>query len=233
MPRVRSLSLSRVVNPISALSRWKILDNLRRSLIPISMLAVLMLAWQSGSNSLALTATIFVVSVVMLPTLFALLKDIAIKPTDLPVGTHLATAFASAGRPLAQCLFTLTFLPYEACINLDAVARTLIRVHWTRSRLLEWKTSSDSDRSVRSDLPGFFRAMFVAPTLALAALLFFVASRRDVLGIAAPLLLLWLASPAIAWWLSRPIPAREVKLSNGQHHFLRRSARKTWRSISR
>ena len=229
MPRVRNLASTRVGNPISSLSRWKILDNLRRSLVPISMLVVLLSSWLSGSTSLSMLAFGFIVSVVALPTMLSIIRNVAFKPTDLPVRTHLATTFTEAGRPLAQCLFTLTFLPYEACISLDAITRTWIRVHWTNARLLEWKTSSDSERSARSDLPGFFRAMMVAPVVAVVTTIVLAVTHREVLLIACPFLLLWLGSPGIAWWLSRPIPARQVQLSMKERHFLRRSARKTWR----
>ncbi len=229
LPRVPNLVSTRVDNPISALSRWKILDNLRRSLVPTAMLIVLLSAWLSGSTSLAIVATSFIVVTVTLPSLLSLFVDIAIKPTDLPVRTHLATAFTSAARPLAQCFLTLAFLPFEAVISLDAIVRTLIRVHWTKSRLLEWKTSSDADRSARSDLRGFFQAMMVAPLVAGITAIAIAVKQFDVLMIAGPMLVLWLASPGIAWWLSRPILKAPVKLSKNQQHFLRRSARKTWR----
>lgn len=229
MPRVRSLAFGRVGNPISALSRWKILDNLRRSLVPVSMLTMLLLTWFTGSASLAGLATMFIVAVVTLPTILSALMTVAIKPTDLPVRTHLANSIAVTTRPLAQCLFTLMFLPYEAWISLDAIARTLVRVHWTKSRLLEWKTSSDTERSARSDLRGFVRAMLVSPVIAIVTLIILALMHRNVLMMASPFLILWLVSPAVAWWLSRPIPIKPVRLTQKQLHFLRTSSRKTWR----
>ena len=229
MPRVRNLAYAQVGNPISALSRWKIFDNLRRSLVPVSMLAVLLLAWFFGTASLGMLATGFIIGVVAVPSLLSAFLDLAVKPTDLPVRTHLVSAFSAMGRPLAQCLMTLIFLPYESFISLDAIARTISRVHWTKSRLLEWKTSSDSERTARSDLSGFYRAMLVAPCLAVLSFIWLALMSRQNLLIAAPLLLVWLCSPAIAWWLSRPIVATPVRLSRKQTQFLRQLSRKTWR----
>ncbi|MEJ7592260.1 MAG: hypothetical protein WKF77_11975 [Planctomycetaceae bacterium] len=123
----------------------------------------------------------------------------------------------------------LVFLPYEAFISLDAVARTLMRVHWTKSKLLEWKTSGDTERSARSDLKGFFQAMLVAPGIATVTLIWLILQRPQVLMVAGPLLGLWFVSPAIAWWLSRPIVPTPVNLTRTQHIFLRRMSRKTWR----
>ena len=229
LPRVRSLSSGRVGNPISALSRWKILDNLRRSMVPACMLALLLLTWLLASPALAVLATVFVVLAVTLPSLLTALMDMALKPTGLPVLTHLKTSVFALGRPLAQCLLTLVFLPYEAFISLDAVARTLVRVHWTKSKLLEWKTSGDTDRSARSDLKSFFRAMLVAPGIATVTLTCLILQRPQFLLVAGPLLGLWFVSPAVAWWLSRPIVPRPVNLTQTQHIFLRRMSRKTWR----
>ena len=63
-------------------------------------------------------------------------------------------------------LFTLVFLPYDAYVSLDAIARTAVRVLWSKRNLLEWKTSSDAQRAARSDLTGFFRSMWFAPAVA-------------------------------------------------------------------
>ncbi|MBC7967425.1 MAG: cyclic beta 1-2 glucan synthetase, partial [Fuerstia sp.] len=229
LPRVRSLESGRVGNPISALSRWKIFDNLRRSIVPASMLSVLLLTWLLTPPALAALVTVFIVLAVTLPTLLTALMDIAFKPTGLPVLTHLKTSVLAMGRPLAQCLFTLVFLPYEACISLDAVARTLVRIHWTKSKLLEWKTSGETERSVRSDLKSFFRAMLVAPGIATVTFIWLILQRPQILLVAGPLLGLWFVSPAIAWWLSRPIVPKPVNLTRTQHDFLRRLSRRTWR----
>ncbi len=229
MPRVHSLASGSAENPISWLSRWKILDNLRRSIVQVSMLALLLLTWMLAPPSMAIHVTVFIVLVVTLPSLLTALMDLARKPAGLPVAMHLMTCLTSTVRPLAQSVFAMMFLPYEAFISLDAVVRTLVRVHWTKSKLLEWKTSSDAERSARSDMKGFFRAMLVAPTIAAATLVYLILLRPEVLLVAGLLLAMWIISPAVAWWLSRPILPTPVKLTMKQHIFLRRTARKTWR----
>jgi cellobiose phosphorylase len=229
LPRVRGLAAHSVGNPISALSWWKIFDNLRRSLVPASMLALLLIAWLAASPLAALAATIFVVAVVVIPRLLSALVDFAFKPIDLPLSMHLASATIALGRPLAQCLLTLVFLPEEAHISLDAIVRTLVRVHWTKTKLLEWKTSSEAERSTRTDLVGFFRSMLLAPAVATAVLVWLAVQRPEVLAFALPLLGLWIVSPLVAWWLSRPLAPPSIQLTAKQRLFLRKLARKTWR----
>ena len=229
LPRVQCNHSQHISNPISSLSRWKIFDNLRRSLMPIAMFTLLLATWLMGSQSIALAATWFVVLVVAAPRIMSALIDFAFKPTDLSVATHLQSALQALVRPIAQCLFTLIFLPYDVWINADAVVRTLVRVHWTRRRLLEWRTSSDSERSASSDLVGFCRTMSVAPLTAALSLVTIAVVNPQTLAIASPFLIAWGASPAIAWWLSRLIPLPVVRLNDPQRQFLRKMARRTWR----
>ena len=86
-----------------------------------------------------------------------MLGSAADKPGDVAVLAHLRVTCVATGRHLVQFLFTLVFLPYDACISLDAIARTAARLLWTKRRLLEWKTSSEAQRSARTDLGGFLR----------------------------------------------------------------------------
>lgn len=229
LPSIRANHSSLVRNPITALSWWKIFDNLRRSLMPIAIVALLLCTWLFASSSAALATTWFVVLVVASPRIMAALIDFAFKPTDLSVATHLHSAISALVRPVAQSLFSLIFLPYDVKVSCDAIVRTLVRVHWTKRRLLEWRTSSDSELHASSRLIGFWRTMSVAPLVAIVAFSCIGLFNPGALAAATPLLLLWFASPAIAWWLSRSIPAPIVRLKDPQRRFLRNMARRTWR----
>jgi len=228
LPRVCGRSGGRVRNPISALSRWKIFDNLRRSLVPVAMLLVLLVSW-FVSPALAGAALLFLTSVVLLPTLLAAAAELVHKPVDLPLAMHARETLQSLARPLAQHVLTFVFLPYEAYVSADAIVRTLVRMVWTKRRLLEWKTASDSERGGNGDLSETFRAMAFAPALAAAALLALVWYHRPALPWAGPWIAVWLVSPLVAWWLSRPIPKRVWRLSASQQRFLEQLARTTWR----
>ncbi len=230
LPNVRDLASTKIGNPINALSHWKIFDNLRRSFVPIAMLLVILLAWLLGTSSFALLATLIVIASFGVPMLLSALMDVASKPTDLPLSTHLRNSVIAIVKPTAQCVFSLIVLPYEAAVSLDAIVRTLFRLHWSKRGLLEWRTSSESERGARADLVGFFRTMRVAPAVAfVAAILMMFKDINATLFLTLPLLGLWLASPAIAWYLSRPIPIVPTRLSCDQQLFLRKLARKTWR----
>ena len=226
LPWVRTPDAQRVRNPLSALSRWKILDNLRRSLVPAALLVLLLLGWFAMTH--VAMWTVAVLAVVFVPPLLAVQLDLFHKQHDVLVGQHLRAALRGSGEQASRLLLTLAWLPYEALYSFDAMARTLWRMAVTRRRLLQWNPSRALERSDGDTLAGSFRSMAVGPALALATALALLLLRPGALLVAVPMLLLWLASPAIAWRISQPVTLQEFVPTPSALHFLRRLARKTW-----
>jgi cellobiose phosphorylase len=212
-------------NPLSALSRWKIFDNLRRSLVPSALTLLLLLGWTVLSPLWSWTLAI--IGTILIPPWIASTLDLFQKPGDVLLRQHLAAAVRSAGRHSVQAAFTLACLPYEAFFTLDAILRTAGRLVIHR-RLLEWNPSSYADGTSQMDLVAFYRRMWIAPMIACAALWYLALSRPPALAVAGPMLAIWFASPAIAWWISRPLARREARLTADQTLYLRMLSRKTW-----
>ena len=213
-------------NPLSLLSRGKIFDNLRRSLVPASLTTLLIVGWAFAADPLAWTA--WLLAIVLVPPLLASLIDLANHPADIPLGAHLRHAARSAGRNVATAPLVIACLPYEAFFSLDAVLRTLWRVMVTRRRLLQWSPSSEVERTLGDSLAGSLRTMWFAPAFGSAVAGWLAWMRPDVLWVAAPVLALWLISPALMWWLGRPRPRAHALLDDAQQRFLGRLARRTW-----
>ena len=105
-------------NRLSWLSQWKILDNLRRSLVPISTLLLFAGAWVvSEEMSAAWFMTQVVIGMVFLPSIVTSLADATRKPADVSLRPHLSGVLGSMLRHLTQALFSLVFLPYEAFVS--------------------------------------------------------------------------------------------------------------------
>jgi len=227
LPRVPGSDARRIANPLSVLSQWKIFDNLRRSLVPVALLLLLLGGWlfEPGLGGMFL---LLVFGIISLPGLLAAVFSAVRKPQDLPWKMHLHDVAAVGSRQLGQIFLTLAFLAYDAFISLDAIGKTLVRLLVTHRRLLEWQTSSDSERTTRADLADFYVTMWVAPSLALTSGIFLVFRHPAQLAFALPLILIWLAAPWIAWWISQPIESVTPDLTAEQLTFLRRTARMTW-----
>ncbi|XCN73746.1 MAG: glucoamylase family protein [Candidatus Electrothrix aestuarii] len=222
-------------NPLSALSVWKIFDNLRRSLVSPALFALLVGGWLFGPGS-AWFWTVLVATVLFLPSLLGAVIDLIRKPEEHNWPTHLLLTGKSTGRPIVLALLTLVFLPYDTLICLDAIRRSGVQMLFTRRGLLLWHLPSYARRNARRSWADFFIEMWIAPVLAMAlglALAFVVGggggSRSADLLFSAPVLLLWLVSPMVGWWVSRPLVSPSPDVSDEQRSFLRMSARRTWR----
>jgi cyclic beta-1,2-glucan synthetase len=225
-----SEGIQRQHNPLSLLSQWKLIDNLRRSLFPAALMLLLLLGWTLLSP--AWLWTLAAVGILLIPYLCALTLDVLRKPPEVLLRQHLAAVLRSTSRHLMQVVFEVACLPYEASFSLDAILRTEWRMLVTRKRLLEWNPSSESNRESategHSDLVASFRAMWVAPAIAAAVTIHLATWAPEALAVAGPILLLWFASPAIAWWLSRPLAQRKATLTVEQTFFLRALSRRIW-----
>jgi cyclic beta-1,2-glucan synthetase len=213
-------------NPISQLSRYKIFDNLRRSVMPAALLLVLLLAWLIWPAVGLWTAV--VTCVILVPTVTVSLITSMRFSQDVGLLQHLRHSLVMWGKNLTRVVLDLTFLPYEAFVSLDAIIRTSVRMLITRRNMLEWMTASDSDRNGQRTLWGCYRTMAVAPALACIVALLLIWTRSGTLWEAGPLLGLWIASPWIAWRISQPAREREPALTPSQELYLHRVARKTW-----
>jgi len=123
--RVPDESEARVANPISLVSRWKILDNLRRSLVePATLLLLLSAGWRLAKVRYAGRWPRFLILVIpsWFELAFALVRAIAER--KMPIAREAATAFCAANF---YVLLTLIFLAHQTLLSLDAVARALVR----------------------------------------------------------------------------------------------------------
>ncbi len=229
LPRVRTLAGGRIPNTITALSWWKIVDNLRRSLTPIALLLVLLLSWWLLPPPLVTILTLFVLAVIGATPLLASLTALVRKPVDLPLLTHLNVAVSGWGKQAVQFVSTFVFLPYEAFISADAIVRTIWRMTLTKSKMLEWQTYSAANQSGDKSLQSFIRTMWIGPTLSITAAFVMGMYEPTMMFVAGPFLVLWLASPLIAWRLSRTIVQAPVHLTEPQQVFLQKLSRRTWR----
>ena len=226
LPTVPGPNGSNLKNPLTLLSRWKIFDNLRRSLTAASLTLLLLMGWTMLPS--AWFWTLSVLGIILTPTLAASVMNLLHKPGTVTVGQHFTAAAGSARQQLVQAFFTLVCLPYEAFYSLDAIIRTSCRMLFTHKRLLQWNPSEETDRTSRTDLIGFYRTMWSSPALSMVTLGSLALLNPAALVVSSPLLALWFGSPAIAWWLSKPLTRRQETLTDAQTLFLRKLFRKTW-----
>ncbi len=215
-------------NPLSLLSRAKLADNLRRSLVAPATTLLLVLIWlHAPALAAALAGTAWVLATFLLPPLLSALADLGARAPDMPVRAHLRHASQAAAWSLARPLLTLACLPYEAWFSVDAIVRTCWRLVRGRG-LLQWNPSSEVERTLGRGALGAVAAMWFAPAFAIAVGVALAWSQPALLLVAGPVLVLWAASPLVMWWLGEPRRRAAVVLAAPQIDYLQRLARRTW-----
>lgn len=213
-------------NPLSILSRWKIFDNLRRSIVPLAFVVLLVNAWLFSTNPTSWMLQI--AALLLLPSIYATIFDLSQKSKEITIGQHLTASAFAMGRHLGNTGFTFLCLPYDAFYSIDAIIRTAWRMLVSKKKLLEWTASGEAGRRNGADLASVISRMWFAPVFAVAIGYILISRDMPSLYHALPVLVLWTLSPMIVWKLSLPIKKKEAELSKEQTIYLRKIARKTW-----
>ncbi len=227
LPRVPLAAGQRAHNPLSWFDRWKILDNLRRSLVPPTSLALLMVSWLISSRMGLISSCVVATQLLFHPL---------VQPfTWATTGRWLkGFSFSKAARDLLRAIVEAALLPHQAWLVLDAIVRICYRRFISHRGLLEWTSA----QTMHWNAPGKVRTFVIS--LGLSSLFSILAGwalqrwAPSSLPAAGPWLVLWFVSPLAGWLLViRPLASPlQSSLPEKDIRFLRRVARRTWSFFS-
>ncbi len=233
-------------NRLSILSRWKILDNLRRSLLEISQVLLLVAGWTLLPGS-PLRWTLVGLGAIVAPWVTALLLAVVRPPRDGSWRAYYAAVGQDAALYVQQAAITLTTLPHQAAVSADAIVRTLYRLAVSRRLLLEWQTAALVERTVSDLAAETWRSMRASVLVVGAALLTltYAALERDpalgltlsqpgaLVALVALILLLWLSAPLVLSRLSRVAVHERKSLTTTELATATRYAARHWQFFER
>ncbi|EJF91207.1 GH36-type glycosyl hydrolase domain-containing protein [Bartonella tamiae] len=213
---------------ISLTTRWKMLDNLRRSLTPLFWIIASLVGWCVLSVEQALIWQIFLLlSIFTAPTL-GILRNIMPTSMDNSLKGHAQSVVTTITTSTADVMLRATFLAHAAYFTTDAIIRTLYRLLISHRDLLEWKTSA-STRSTPNTLRYYIFTMWPASVIGLLCLTMSINLNSWTALIALPFTLAWFFSPFIAWIVSRSAAYHDtLKIDAEDINELRCIARRTW-----
>jgi cyclic beta-1,2-glucan synthetase len=209
-------------NPLSVFSRWKIFDNLRRSLVPPATVGLLLMGWLFTPVPMLWSAII--AGLMLWPVLNSLL---ALLFNPRPPGTRF---WREPRDHLLRSLFAVIFLPDHAGMALDAITRVAYRRIFSHRLLLEWETAQDAHRRAKNQQRQFILVRLWIPAACVLLVAGTTALGASAMVAAAPFLLLWALFPAAIFLINRPAKSwRGGILTADDRRFLRTAARRTWR----
>ena len=222
--------LGREGKNISLISRWKMFDNLRRSLTPPLILFLLTLIFSMPDSSILPWILLILVNI-GLPSFYPFfLKLISINNKNpLKQQFHVLREFFNLG--LGRFILNVVFIPHHSGIYLDAIGRTLYRLTITKRKLLEWTTAAQATTLASLTFSSFLNSMIKVQIFSIILLIFIFNFNFNNFFLTLSIVFFWLISPIIAWQISIPAPINKAAkaLSKNDIILLRDSARKIWR----
>ncbi len=232
-------------NRLSLISRWKILDNLRRSTVELTQLLFMLAGWTILPGSVV-HWTLLALGAIVAPWAFVLLSALLRPPLDRSWRAYYAAVARDAVISAQQIAVALIFLPHHAWLSADAIGRTLYRVYHSRRYLLEWQSASSVDKTRNAHTVGHrsLRASAYASAIVIIGLSVFAVRGQLALGLPlgalAPAALtvwtigaLWCLAPLLAERWSRPLTPSRAVLSSDARALALRYAERHWQFFAR
>jgi len=226
LPWVPGPSHKILKNPISPLSKWKIFDNLRRSLVPLSLMGMLLFGWIYSHSPVFWTLA--VLSILLLNAAINFFWEVWQKPDDVHMLPHIVLSFRFSIQQFAHQLFLLITIPYEAFIYAGAIWRTNWRMLISHRHLLQWSPSQNVMTRSNKNLFQTYLSMWFPVLLAIGVFEWMQYKHSDGTGVSLPFLIAWMLLPAVTWKISLSDKDKAVILDEKQKLFLNKLARKTW-----
>nr|WP_251860863.1 hypothetical protein [Clostridium sp. Marseille-Q2269] len=206
---------------INRLSKWKIVDNLRRSLLAPSIITLILfsLIIYYGTNEMIIVAFLSIIA----PILFNV-SEVIVLPTK---GIGLSGRIYSVKNVLKQFFLIFAFIPHKAYLMRDAIMRTLYRLCVSKRNLLEWQTAEDAEKMSRKDFYGYIKNMWVGSLIAVIILYLSIRRSNELAIFLVPTCIVWFISPYIAFYVSKD-KKDKLYLDKYDRSLLFNIARRTW-----
>ena len=201
-------------NKLSLISKWKILDNLRRSLLAPSLLIALIATLTVLSPAIQISVLLFLA--IIIPLVFTV-TDFVVTPKRKLMGSF---------KNLRQIILIISFIPYQAYLMLDAIFRTLYRVTISKKNMLQWKTAEKIESSVENIYSLYYKKMWVNLVVSVLILAISFYNSYKILFITLPISILWALAPYIACKISKEEIIVKDRLEIEDEDFLRELSRR-------
>lgn len=201
---------------LSPISKWKVFDNLRRSLLAPSLLIGLIGTLTVFSGAVQISILLFLA--IIIPLVFTV-TDFVVTPKRKLMGSF---------KNLRQIILIVSFIPYQAYIMLDAIFRTLYRLTISKKNLLQWKTAERVEASVKNTYSWYYKKMWISVVMSAAVLLLSFLNSFKIAITTIPIAILWFLSPLIACRISKEEIVIQDRLGIEDEEFLKEVSRRIW-----
>lgn len=200
-PNVKNAQGNTQKNPLNKLSKFKILDNLRRSTVEIFLLlSLLTLGIIVGIYK---TKVWFITAILVLSVFIPIIIDVILKKEYIPKQKAFTPYITGIKGSFIAGIINFSFLPYKAYISLDAIIRAIYRLTYSKQNLLEWTTSEEAEKKAGTSLLSYIKLMYPNYIIGILTLIFLISLPINIANIIMIFVaILWIIAPVIAWYIS-------------------------------
>ena len=228
---VRNEKGERVKNQVNTIGRWKIFDNLRRSVLSLALMVILLVGFVSHTWINPIWFLVVALVAVASPIVFFIIGQITTVPRFDKRYRYYATLMRGFKVIIYRSLVQFALLPKEAWMYTDALVRACYRMWFSHRDLLAWITSDEAAKSTKGTLGDYlgkfwFNYVAAAIVLALAIVLY----PTDIAAIVAALFCFaaWVSAPFLMFWLGKKFPQDKKTLTEKETEEVRQLAKDTW-----
>ncbi|AGX87527.1 GH36-type glycosyl hydrolase domain-containing protein [Candidatus Symbiobacter mobilis] len=219
--------------PMAAINRWKMWDNLRRSLVAPASVWMLVMSFL-GVGLAPVVALVVVCAAYAAGPLMGAVASLVPVRADFAWRRYCWAAAVDLCRTGLGALWNISQLLQQAVSNVDAIGRTLYRLAVSHRHLMEWATAA----TLHPDTAGIWRGdtarTLIGPALAASALLASAFTPLQASPYLLCLLWAWLLAPVVSLGVSTPFPRPKSRgPTREQADYLHHVARDTWRLFER
>ncbi len=216
-------------SPLNLLSKYKIFDNLRRSLFEISILVALIyiniLRYIFNINVLGIDIVLILIEIT--PYILELFNYLIAKKDGEEKQKTFTPQISGLKGIVLRTIITLGCLPYKAYSSLKAIGRTIYRLIITHKNLLEWTTSEEAEKSSKTDFISYYKSMFINVVIGILSLITYIQDKNIIVIL---LGILWIITPSIMWYISKENEEKQSKekLTQEEQKYILEIGKKTW-----
>ena len=221
-------------SPLNLLSKYKIFDNLRRSLFEISILISLIyiniLRFIFNINMIGIDTLLILIEI--MPYILELFNYLIAKKDGEEKQKTFTPQISGLKGIILRAVISLGCLPYKAYTASKAICKTIYRLLVTHKNLLEWTTSEEAERLSKTDFISYYKSMIINVIAGIISLIIY---SQDKSIIAILLGILWIVTPSIMWYVSRESEEKDPKeiLTPKEQEYILGIGKKTWEFFNR
>ena len=225
----------KVKNQVNTIGRWKIFDNLRRSVLSLALLVAILVGYSlDGLNGLSgFSGTWFVVAALVAvasPIVFFILGQVTKVPNFGRRYKYYMTLMRGFKVIIYRSLVQFALLPKEAWMYTDALIRACYRMWFSHHDLLAWITSDEAAKSTKGTWDDYVKKFwfnYVASTALVALGIMGEVGLMGWMGIIF-CVVMWMSAPDLMYWLGKKFPQSKKSLNEKESEEVRQLAKDTW-----